>query len=135
MPRQYINPAGLFKHPNYTRVLTVEKPSKLVFIAGQTPADDNYKPLHPGDLRAQYLAVLDGLTLQLKAAGASWDDVVFRRMYVVGVPEFMKVLNDRALPVPWDPSRPSPSTLIGVTALSNPGFLIEVEIVAVLEDS
>ena len=55
-------------------------------------------------------------------------------MYVVGVPEFMKVLSDRAVPVPWDASRPSPSTLIGVTALSNPGFLVEVEIVAVIED-
>jgi enamine deaminase RidA (YjgF/YER057c/UK114 family) len=29
---------------------------------------------------------------------------------------------------------PSPSTLIGVTALSNPGFLVEVEIVAAVED-
>ena len=63
MAKQYINPPGLFHHPNYTRVLTVEKPSKLVYIAGQTPADDNYQPLHPGDLRAQYAAVLDGLTL------------------------------------------------------------------------
>jgi hypothetical protein len=35
--------------------------------------------------------------------------------------------------LPWDKSRPSPSTMIGVTALSNPGFLIEVEIVAVVE--
>ena len=68
MPREYLNPPGLFHHPNYTRVLTVEKPSKLIYIAGQTPADDNYQPLHPGDLRAQYAAVLDGLTLQLKAA-------------------------------------------------------------------
>ena len=82
----------------------------------------------------QYLAVLNGLTLQLEAAGATWDHVVFRRMYVVGVPEFMKVLNDKTLPVPWDSSRPSPSTLIGVTALSNPDFLVEVEIVAVVED-
>jgi enamine deaminase RidA (YjgF/YER057c/UK114 family) len=134
MPRKYINPPGLFKHPNYTRVLTIEKPSKLIYIAGQTPSDENYRPVHPGDIRGQYLAVLDGLTVQLKAAGATWDNVVFRRMYVVGVPEFMKVLSDRAVPVPWDPSRPSPSTLIGVTALSNPGFLVEVEIVAVVED-
>ena len=71
MSREYLNPPGLFHHPNYTRVLTVEKPSKLIYIAGQTPADDKYQPLHPGDLRAQYAAVLDGLTLQLKAASAS----------------------------------------------------------------
>jgi hypothetical protein len=48
------------------------------------------------------------------------------------VPAFLKVLNDRTLPIPWDAARPSPSTLIGVTALANPGFLIEVEIMAVV---
>jgi enamine deaminase RidA (YjgF/YER057c/UK114 family) len=134
MPREYINPPGLFAHPNYTRVLTVNGPAKLVFIAGQTPADENYQPVHKGDIRAQYHAVLDGLSLQLKAAGARWDDVVFRRMYAVDVPTFMKVLTDPTTKVPWSRERPSPSTLIGVTALSNPGFLIEVEIVAVVNE-
>lgn len=133
MSREYINPPGLFKHVHYTRVLTIEKPSKLIYIAGQTPADENYQPVHPGDHRAQYIAVLEGLTLQLKAAGATWDDVVFRRMYAVDVPAFMKVMNDKTVPLPWNADRPSPSTLIGVTALSNSGFLIEVEIVAVVE--
>jgi enamine deaminase RidA (YjgF/YER057c/UK114 family) len=131
--REYINPPGVFKHVHYTRVLTVEKPSKLIYIAGQTPADDKYQPVHPGDHRAQYIAVLEGLTLQLEAAGATWDNVVFRRMYAVDVPAFVKVMSDLTVPLPWDKSRPSPSTLIGVTALSNPGFLIEVEIVAVVE--
>lgn len=133
MTREYINPPGLFKHTHYTRVLTIDKPSKLIYIAGQTPADEKYQPVHLGDLRAQYIAVLEGLTLQLNAAGASWDNVVFRRMYAVDVPAFVKVLNDPSVKLPWDKSKPSPSTLIGVTALSNPGFLIEVEIVAVVE--
>ena len=132
MAREYINPPGVPKRAHYTRVLTIDKPSKLVYIAGQTPADDKYQPVHAGDVRAQYIAVLAGLTLQLKAAGATWDDVVFRRMYAVDVPSFLKVMNDPTVLLPWNKARPSPSTLIGVTALSNPGFLIEVEIVAVV---
>ena len=37
MPHEYLNPPGLFHHPNYTRVLTVEKPSKLsCFPIGST---------------------------------------------------------------------------------------------------
>jgi enamine deaminase RidA (YjgF/YER057c/UK114 family) len=71
LSREYINPPGLFKHTHYTRVLTVDKPSNLIYIAGQTPADDKYQPVHPGDVRAQYIAVLEGLTLQLNAAGAT----------------------------------------------------------------
>ena len=133
MTREYINPPGVPKRVHYTRVLTIDKPSKLIYIAGQTPADDNYQPLHPGDVRAQYIAVLDGLTPQLKAACATWDDVVFRRMYAVDVAAFLKVMNDPTVELPWDKAKPSPSTLIGVAALSNPGFLIEVEIAAVIE--
>ena len=134
MATDYINPPQLFKHPAYTRVLKVTKPSTLIFIAGQTPADEKYKPLAPGDVRAQYIAVLQGLSIELQAAGASWDDVVFRRMYAVDVDAFMKVHTDPTVPVPWDRGRPSPSTLIGVTRLSNPGFLIEVEIMAVISE-
>jgi enamine deaminase RidA (YjgF/YER057c/UK114 family) len=99
------------------------------------PSDENYKPVHRGDIRAQYLAVLDALTVQLKAINATWDDVVFRRMYATDVPTFMeKCVNDRGIPLPWHKERPSPSTLIGVTALSNPDFMIEVEIVAIITD-
>jgi enamine deaminase RidA (YjgF/YER057c/UK114 family) len=128
---EFINPPELFNHPAYSRIMKVMNPKELIFIAGQTPADDKYQPLHPGDVRAQYLAVLEGLTIQLKAAGATWDDVVFRRMYVVDVDGFMKAVSDPNLPLPWSREHPSPSTMIGVTRLSNPGFLVEVEIIAV----
>jgi enamine deaminase RidA (YjgF/YER057c/UK114 family) len=80
MTREYINPPGVPQRVHYPRVLKIDKPSKLIYIAGQTPADDKYQPVHLGDVRAQYIVVLAGLTLQLKAAGATWDDVVFRRM-------------------------------------------------------
>ena len=132
MDKNFIHPPELFKHPAYSRVITVTGPSKMIYIAGQTASDENYKPMFVGDMRGQYHRVMDALTIQLKAADATWDDVVFRRMYAVDVPAFLKVLNDRTLPVPWDMNRPSPSTLIGVTALANPGFLIEVEIMAVV---
>jgi enamine deaminase RidA (YjgF/YER057c/UK114 family) len=135
MPREYINPPGVPQHWYFTRVLSITKPSKLIYIAGQVPSDEHYQPVHRGDIRAQYLAVLDGLTIQLKAIGASWDDVVFRRMYALDVPTFMKhCVIDRTIPLPWNTDHPSPSTLIGVTALSNPDFLIEVEIAAVIAD-
>jgi enamine deaminase RidA (YjgF/YER057c/UK114 family) len=88
MPRERLNPPGLFKHPYFTRILKVKNPATVIFMAGHTPADENYQPVHPGDLRGQYKAILDALTFQLKEAGATWDDVVFRRMYAVDVPAF-----------------------------------------------
>ncbi|MBR0821235.1 RidA family protein [Bradyrhizobium liaoningense] len=135
MPKQYINPQGLSISPAFTRVLTVTAPSKLIYIAGQVPTDKEAKPLHVGDIRSQFIAILDALTVQLSAAGATWDDVVFRRTYTVDVPAFVqRCIRDELFPFPWSRERPSPSTLIGVTALANPAFLVELEIVAVIAD-
>ena len=131
MQKQVIHPPELFKHPAYSRVITVTGPSKLVFIAGQTASDENYRPVAVGDMRGQYLRVMEALTIQLTAAGATWDDVVFRRLYVLDMDAFIKVQTDPAMTFPWHPDRPPPSTLIGVTRLSHPDFLIEIDLLAV----
>ena len=39
MERQHINPTNIFKHPAYTRIVTVKGPMKIIFIAGQTPSE------------------------------------------------------------------------------------------------
>jgi enamine deaminase RidA (YjgF/YER057c/UK114 family) len=131
MQKQHINPPEVFKHPAYTRVITVTGPSKLIFIAGQTPSDENYKPVAIGDMRGQYIRVMEALTIQLKAAGATWDDVVYRRLFVLDMDAFLKVQTDPTMTFPWHPDRPPPSTLVGVTRLSNPDFLIEIDLMAV----
>jgi enamine deaminase RidA (YjgF/YER057c/UK114 family) len=135
MPKEYINPPGVPRHAYFTRILSVTAPSKLVYIAGQVPSDDSFRPIHTGDIRAQFIAILDLLTVQLKAIGATWEDVVFRRMYAVDVPAFVETcVQDEGFPVPWNRACPSPSTLIGVTALANPEFLIELEIAVVIAE-
>ena len=52
MKKTYQNPKGVFRHPGFTRVVTVEGPMRFIFIAGQTPSDENYKCVAPGDLKA-----------------------------------------------------------------------------------
>jgi enamine deaminase RidA (YjgF/YER057c/UK114 family) len=131
MERVHLNPPGLYKHPFFTRVVTVQGPSKLVFIAGLTAADENYKCVAPGDYRAQYVNILGNLTVLLEAAGATWDDVVFRRTYAIDVDAFLKVQSDSSIQVPWKPGMASPSTLIGVTRLSSPDFVLEIEVLAI----
>jgi enamine deaminase RidA (YjgF/YER057c/UK114 family) len=135
VPREYINPPGVPKHPYFTRILSITEPSKLIYIAGQVPSGEHHEPVHVGDIRAQFIAVLDALTVQLNAVGATWDDVAFRRAYAVDVPAFVEhCIRDETFPVPWNRERPSPSTLIGVTALAHPDFLIELEIAVVIAD-
>ncbi len=132
MERTHVNPPGMYKHPAFTRIISVKGPMKLIFIAGQTPSDANYKPVAVGDWRAQYLHVIGNLTAQLAAAGASWDDVVYKRIFVLDVDKYFAATRD--VPVPWNPDRPPGSTLIGVTRLSHPDFLIEIDLMAVADD-
>jgi len=133
MKTEHLNPPGVFKHPGFTRVVTVTGPMKLIFIAGQTPGDERTNAcVAPGDMRAQYLRVMENLEKQLRAAGARWDDVVYRRTFVLDMDAYMAVLRDPATPRFGDPERPPPGTLVGVTRLTDPAFLIEIDLLAIV---
>jgi enamine deaminase RidA (YjgF/YER057c/UK114 family) len=131
MEKEIINPPELFKHPSYSRVITVKGPCKFIFIAGQTPSDDKYQPVYPGDYKKQYEYIMDALTLELKAADATWNDVVVRRVFTLDVDALMKVLRDPATKRYENADALPTSTMIGVTRLSNPGFLIEIDLIAI----
>ena len=94
MDKKFINPPELYKHPAYSRVITVKGPCKFIFIAGQTPSDENYQPVHPGDYRKQYEHIIKALTIQLTAAGATWDDVVVRRVFTLDVDALQKAMRE-----------------------------------------
>lgn len=132
MKKTLINPPELFKHPSFTRVITIEGPFKLIFIAGQTAADESYKCVAPGDLKAQYIKVMQNLDIQLKAAGATWDDVVYRRTFTLDVDGYLKIARAPDVPKFWRQDKLPGSTLIGVTRLSDPDFLIEIDLVAAI---
>jgi len=131
MKKEMINPAELYQHPAYSRIVTVSAPSKFHFIAGLTAADENYKCVAPGDYLKQYYQVMEGLDLCLKKVGATWDDVVFRRIYVLNMDEFIKIQKDESVTKWFTPGKFPPSTLIEVTRLSDPEFLIEIDLLAV----
>jgi enamine deaminase RidA (YjgF/YER057c/UK114 family) len=133
MDKQFINPPEIYKHPSYTRVITVKGPCKFIFIAGQTPSDEKYQPVHPGDYRKQYEHIINALSIQLKAAGATWDDVVVRRVFTLDVDALQKALREPGLKRPENKEFPPTSTMIGVTRLSNPGFLIEMDLIAITD--
>lgn len=130
-----MDPPELFAHPGYGRVATVSGDMKLVFIAGQTPTDENYKCVAVGDFAAQYLHIMKCLEIQLYAAGATWDDVTYRRIYVKEGNPDAPGWADQPLPQYGDkPIRP-PSTAIGVTRLGHPDFLVEIDLMAVVPAS
>ena len=133
MEKTFINPPELYKHPSYSRVVTVKGPCKFIFIAGQTPSGDNYEPVAIGNYRLQYERIIEALTIQLSAAGATWDDVVVRRTFTLDVDKLRAAMHDPATNRPENPEHPPTSTMIGVNRLSHPDFLIEMDLIAVTE--
>jgi enamine deaminase RidA (YjgF/YER057c/UK114 family) len=130
---QRINPPGLYKHPAYTRVIT-SRGGTIIFMAGQTPSDMNYKCVHPGDYKGQYVAVMDGIKTGLAAAGATLDNVVHRRSFVLDMDKYLAVTRDPEMAKRyWNPDKLPGSTVVQISRLSDPCFLIEIEVVAVVD--
>jgi enamine deaminase RidA (YjgF/YER057c/UK114 family) len=86
-----------------------------------------------GDMRAQTERAFHNVDLALKAAGATFRDVVKTSLFVVGLrPEHVPII--RAIRGHYvSAEHPPASTLVGVSALVGPEWLIEIEAIAVLD--
>jgi enamine deaminase RidA (YjgF/YER057c/UK114 family) len=62
--------------PSYSHVVTVSGTGKIVYIAGQLARDIDGNCVGKGDKRAQIEQIFKNLDRCLKAAGATWADVV-----------------------------------------------------------
>jgi enamine deaminase RidA (YjgF/YER057c/UK114 family) len=131
--KQHISPPGLFstKGLGFTHVVT-SAPGVTVHVSGQTAWSAERKIVGGSDLRLQAEAALGNLRTALAAAKATPSDVVALRVYVVNYkPEYGAVLSP--LFESFFAGGPPPaSTWLGVTSLAVPGFLIEIEAMAVI---
>ena len=103
---------------------------KLIILSGQVPADSKGSVVGPGDLEKQARQVFQNIELMLKAAGATFKDIV--KMQVL--------LTEQDL---WQPfakvrreylAEPYPATtLFVVKSLAKSEWMIEVEVIAVID--
>ena len=133
MPMQFLNPPGLASPDGRTHVVT-STGGKTIYVSGQVSVDERGQVVGKGDLKAQAEQTFANLAVALKAAGASFQDVVKMNLYVVGLkPELVSLLREvRARYV--NRESPPASTLVGVSALVGADWLIEIEVVAVVTD-
>ena len=131
-----INPETLNRHPAYSQVTTITGETKFIYVAGQTDRGLDYTPgsnaCQHDDWRGQIIGVTENVERGLQAAGATWDDVVFIRRFVLDMAAYRAVLFDRdnSIPSVWENRDPPPSTLIEIGALSEPCQLLEVDVFA-----
>jgi 2-iminobutanoate/2-iminopropanoate deaminase len=115
--------------PSYSHVVTVSGTGKLVYTAGQLARDIDGNCVGKGDMRAQMEQTFQNLDRCLKAAGATWADVVKTNTFVTDFDEFQKCGDVR---MRYLGQATPTSTTVGVTRLAGPDFMVEIELVAVL---
>lgn len=127
---QRLNPAGLSTPTGYTHVVSA-RGGRTIYVSGQVAFDAAGQLVGRGDLKAQTAQVFANLAVALKAAGATFNDVVKTNYYMLDASEVQVVRDIRAQYFIKD--LPA-STLVQVPRLANPDFLIEIEVIAVVPE-
>lgn len=133
MSKEVFSPATLPPPTGYSHVAKVNK-GTLVYIAGQVSSDASGKLVGEGDFEAQAEQVFKNVKLALDAAGATMADVVKMNTYIVAAVDPADVPKMRAVRGRYFGSgTPPASTLVYVSRLAQPGWMIEVEVVAAID--
>tara|TARA_B110000438_G_scaffold285468_1_gene315589 strand:- start:2571 stop:2987 length:417 start_codon:yes stop_codon:yes gene_type:complete len=131
----HINPAMLANSlaAGYSQVI-VANSGKQVFLAGQVGWDVNGALAGDGSFAAQAAKALDNVRIALEEAGASGEDIVHIKYFVVGcnegrVSELSTAIREAAI---FNFEHPPTGTLLGVECLARDNLLIEIEAIAVI---
>jgi 2-iminobutanoate/2-iminopropanoate deaminase len=129
MPNRVIQPRSVSDpRPRYSQGILTEG-GKLLFVAGQTASDKDGNVIGRGDIEAQTRQVFKNLSAVLEEAGGSLDNLVMTTTYITGR-QYREGYN-RVRTEQYKASAPT-STLVIVTGLANPDYLIEISGIAVL---
>ena len=132
MSKDIFNPTNMMKPAGYSHVAKVTGGS-LVYVADQVSADASGQLVGEGNLEAQAEQVFKNLKTAVEAAGGGMADIIKMNVYLVAevspdeIPKF-RAVRDRYV----DVQKPPASTLVVVTRLARPGWMIEIEAVAAI---
>lgn len=114
--------------PRYSQGILAEG-GKLLFVAGQTASDKDGNIVGKGDIEAQTHQVFKNLAAVLEEAGGSFDNLVMTTTYITDR-KYREGYN-RVRMQYYKTNSPT-STLVIITGLAHPDYLIEINGIAVL---
>jgi enamine deaminase RidA (YjgF/YER057c/UK114 family) len=127
---RYSNPPGMTKPAAYSQVVEVNGPHRMIYLAGQTGVDANGKVAQ--GFRAQAVQVMENIKTALASVGGDFDHIVKLTSYLTDIEANAAAYREvRASYFPNKAALPA-STLLQISRLANPAYLLEVEAVAIL---
>jgi enamine deaminase RidA (YjgF/YER057c/UK114 family) len=130
---EHKNPEGLFVSKAYSQAITVSGKAKTIYIGGQNAIDSKGELVGAGDLELQTKQALHNIAAILASENASFADLVKLNIYllngcdpVVGYKAFQEVAGVL--------ENPPLVTVLFVSGFGRPGYLLEIDGIAVIED-
>ena len=128
--RHVVAPQGAPAGRGYSQVVTGR--GRLVVVSGQVAQNVKGELVGPGAPAAQARQVFENLGRCLAEVGAGFDDVVKLTLFVLDVADLPALREARDAVI--DTARPPASSAVQVSALFAPGYLLEVEALALVDD-
>lgn len=120
---------GVYDPPTYTQAIRVTGANTLLFLAGQVAYDKDGGVMHRGDFKGQAREAFRAIKALVEAAGGTMDSIVKINTYLTDVRYRADLVPVRA---EFFPRKSPASTLVQVSALAHPDWLIEIEAIAAL---
>ena len=124
----YMNPGGI-ADPSPSGFTAVVKAGNTVYIAGMVSQDESGNVVGAGDAEAQTRQIWRNIGVAVAAAGGSLADIVKTTTYVTGIEHAAAVRKVRG---ELFAENPPTSTLVVVSELANPAYVVEIESIAVV---
>lgn len=117
---------------HFSQATVIEARGKLVFVSGMTARKADGSIAGVGDIEAQTRQVLENIKAAMEAAGGTLDDVCRVDVYIRNMEHFDAI--HRVRREYFKPPLPA-STMVEVTKMVSPEYLIEISAIGVIPDA
>ncbi len=116
---------------HFSQAIVTEARGKLVFISGMTARRPDGSIAGIGDVEAQTRQVCENIKSAVETAGGTMEDICRVDVYVRNIEHFDKIHKVRR---EYFKAPPPASTMVEVTKMVSPEYLIEINAIAVVQD-
>lgn len=127
---KFVNPEALGPSRGYTYLVDVNRPGRILYLAGQLGTDTSGKVVS-SDFQAQATKAYENIKIALASVGAKFDDVVKMTVYLTDIRTQLPLhreIRDKYI----NKAAPPASTTIEISRLAREGGLIEVDVTAIV---
>ena len=129
MEIKYINPKNLAIPRGYSHAVSVSGNYKTIYIGGQNAIDEKGNVVGKNNLKEQTLQVLANIEKILKEASTKLEDIVKFNIFLVQGQKPQEGF--QAFQQKWSTKNFPAITVVFVSGLGNPEWLVEIDAVAI----